>query len=260
MPTYFQFKTYFTYWLDQVSEHSLHSPFLFDFYTKVLHGKNDRSQFQHIESKRAHYLTDKTSLTLNDPGAGSIAIKTSTRQISDIARTSLSPEKYSLLYTRIIRHFNCRKILELGTSLGINTLYLASSPGSSVTTFEGSPAITSVAQNTFDSLGAKNIKLIEGNINTTLHTYLSNADAVDFAFLDANHRYAPTLKYFETIIQKIHTGSILVLDDIHYSKEMENAWNTVRQHPLVYASIDLYRCGILFFDPSLNKQHVVLQF
>jgi predicted O-methyltransferase YrrM len=260
MPTFFQFKTYFTYWLDQVSEHSLHSPFLFDFYTKVLHAKSDSHVFGTIEQRRREYLRDKTLLTIQDPGAGSTNLKTSSRMVCDIAHTSLSSSKYSSLYARIIHHFNCKSILELGTSLGINTLYLATKPDSSVTTLEGAAPIAATAHATFEELQIKNIRLIEGNINSTLYTYLGNCTSLDFAFLDANHRYEPTLKYFDAIVQKIHAGSVIVLDDIHYSPEMEQAWNYARKHALVYASIDLYRCGLLFFDPSLNKQHVVLQF
>jgi len=82
----------------------------------------------------------------------------------------------------------------------------------------------------------------------------------DLALMDANHRYAPTMRYFELLLKHVHHKSIIIADDIHLSADMEQAWRAMQQHELVYASADLYRCGILFFDPSLNKQHVVLQF
>jgi hypothetical protein len=78
--------------------------------------------------------------------------------------------------------------------------------------------------------------------------------------MDANHRYQPTLQYFERLLPKINETSIVVLDDIHYSREMEQAWQELKKHRIVYGSADLFRCGILFFDPSLNKQHVILQY
>jgi hypothetical protein len=61
-------------------------------------------------------------------------------------------------------------------------------------------------------------------------------------------------------MEKIHPHSILIVDDIHYSKEMETAWHIIQRNDLVYATIDLYRCGLIFFNPSLTKQNVVLQF
>ncbi|WP_333821147.1 O-methyltransferase [Ohtaekwangia sp.] len=260
MPTLFQCKTYLSYWLDQVTEHSLHSPFLFDFYKNVLHTEDNNSYYHPIEERRKAYLLNETTLTIQDLGAGSAVLKTSQRKINAIARTSLSPEKYSKLYARIIAYFKCRTILELGTSLGINTLYLAAKKDTTVTTFEGAASIVKTARDTFQLLQATNIRVIEGDINYTLHSYLGNCTGIDFAFLDANHRYEPTVKYFGMLLQKLHANSIVVLDDIHYSPDMEKAWRQLQQHPLVYASVDLYRCGLLFFDPSLNKQHVVLQF
>jgi predicted O-methyltransferase YrrM len=148
----------------------------------------------------------------------------------------------------------------LGTSLGINTLYLAQKKNAKVFTFEGSETIAEIAQDTFAFASAKNIELIKGNIDSTLYSNLSRMPKADLVFMDANHQYAPTLKYFQSLLMKIHHESIIILDDIHSSPGMEKAWKEIRQHDLVYTSIDLYRCGILFFDPSLTKQHVVLQF
>lgn len=158
----------------------------------------------------------------------------------------------------MINHFKAKSIAELGTSFGINTLYLAP-PQAEVTTFEGSPEIADMAKLTFELAQAKNIRIVEGNIDTTLPAFLQTARKLDFIFMDANHRYAPTMTYFERLLARIHENSIIVLDDIHYSPEMERAWNLIKKHKLVYGSADLYRCGILFFDPSLNKQHVILQ-
>ena len=169
-------------------------------------------------------------------------------------------QKYSLLYRRIVDRFNCENILELGTSLGINTLYLASRKGGHVTTFEGSPSIAQTASEIFVNAGAGNISVIPGNIDSTLPEFLRTAEKIDFAFLDANHRYEPTLNYFHGIIQKVHRDSVIVIDDIHYSAEMERAWIDIQDHPSVYGTADLFRCGLIFFDPSLNYQHHVLQF
>jgi predicted O-methyltransferase YrrM len=260
MPTLFQIKSYLTFWLDAVDEHSLHSPFLFDLYTKVIKPASGPAQFEAIEAFREKLLQNRSIITVADPGAGSLALKGAQRRISDIATTSLSPARYSALYARVIRHFACRHLVELGTSLGINTLYLGHAPETTVSTFEGAPEVADLARTTFEFAGATNIKLIEGNIDTSLPSYLLNAPKVDFAFVDAHHRYDPTLKYVQWLIKKVHARSVIILDDIHYSPDMERAWNELKRHELVYASADLYRCGFLFFDPSLNKQHVVLQY
>jgi predicted O-methyltransferase YrrM len=251
----FQIKSYFTYWLDAVDEHSLHSPFFFDLYTKIIKPRGE--EYPAAEALRKNLLSDTRTIDVQDLGSGHN--KESKRQVSDIANKSISPSYLSALYARLIDHFQAETIVELGTSFGINTLYLAMHPKARVYTFEGSSSIASIARLSFEFAQVKSIHLVEGDIGSTL-PYQQSLRKVDFALLDANHRYEPTLRYFELLLPKTHPQTVMVIDDIHYSTEMENAWNELKNHKLVYASADLYRCGILFFDPSLNKQHVILQF
>ena len=254
---FFRIKSFIAYWLEAVDEHSLHSPFFFDLYTRHIKTRTAAANAAQIETLRKKLLEDNRLITVQDLGSGST--RATVRKVARIARTSLSPPRYSNIYSRLISAFQARTIVELGTSLGINTLYLAQAPGSSVATFEGAPAIAEIAAITFEFGQTNNIELITGDINTALPGYLQRVRHVDFALIDANHKYAPTVRYFEWLLKKTHNESIVVVDDIHSSAEMERAWKTIRQHRLVYGSADLYRCGILFFDPSLNKQHVILQ-
>jgi predicted O-methyltransferase YrrM len=210
------------------------------------------------EKLRQQLLADDRFINVVDLGTG--RARKADRRVSEIAKSSLSSQKFSSLYSRIIERYKCKSIVELGTSLGINTLYLSDRTDAIIATFEGSEEICSIADLTFQFAAAKNITLIKGNIDQTLPSYLNNIKKVDFALVDANHTYEATNRYFEKILSKIHEKSIVVIDDIHSSKGMEDAWNRIRTNDLVYGSADLYRCGILLFDPSLNKQHVILQF
>lgn len=255
--TLFKIKSYLSYWLEAVDEHSLHSPFFFDFYTRQVKPVARPGAFQHIETLRQKLRDDQRTISVVDLGTGER--KKSSRKISHIARTSLTPPRFSALYSRILQSIPHASVIELGTSFGINTLYLAHKPDASVTTFEGSAAIADIAALTFEFAEKKNINLVVGNIDRTLPVFLQRIRRVDFAFVDANHRYEPTLRYFQWLMKKVHEKSVVVVDDIHHSPEMEAAWKSIKNHRLVYGSADLFRCGIVFFDPSLNKQHVILQ-
>jgi len=259
--TFFQVKSFLNYWLDNVDEHSLHSPFFFKFYTNILKTQLQSEVAGQLEGYRNKLIEDERSLFVEDLGAGSAFFKSnSARMIRDIARTSISPRKYSNLYLRIINEYNYTTIIELGACLGLNTLYLASSPSSKVTTFEGAEGLARIAEELFKSAAAQNIRLVRGNIDVSLPKELTAINIVDFALIDANHRYEPTLKYFDLLASKVAPKSIVVLDDIHSSRDMEQAWTAIQQDARVWATADLYRCGLVFFDPSLNKQHVVLRF
>lgn len=258
MPDFFQVKTYLNYWLDSVNEHSLHSPFLYDLYTKVINV--EPAPELDIEKLRFDLLKTHREIDVPDLGAKSKHFVNSTRKISEIADTSLSSVRLSSLYQRLAAYAEAKTIVELGTSFGLNTLYLAKKKGVKVYTFEGSESIAEVAEDTFKFAAAKNIELIKGNINSTLYSTLSRIPKIDFAFIDANHQYEATKKYFEELLMKVHHKSVMVIDDIHGNPGMSNAWKEICRHDLVHTTLDLYRCGILFFDPSLTKQHVVLQF
>lgn len=255
---FFRIKAFLSYWLEAVDEHSLHSPFFFDLYTKQIKPRVAGAQFAHIENLREKLQNDHRVITVRDLGSGK-DLKTR-RQISKMARTSLSTPRYSAIFCRLAKYFEATCIVELGTSFGINTLYLAEKPDATVTTFEGAPAVADIAALTFEFASKRNVDLITGNINRTLPTFLQRIRRVDLAFIDANHRYEPTLRYFDWLVKKVHERSVVIVDDIHHSPEMERAWTVIKNNRLVYGSADLFRCGILFFDPSLNKQHVILQF
>lgn len=258
MSKFFQVKSYLNHWLNTVDEHSIHSPFFFDFYNHVIKKETqDNDQFSSIEEVRQKLLMNPTEVTVNDLGAKSSHFKKTNRPIAKIAATSLSPASLCRLYNRIIHYIEAKHIVELGTSLGITTLYLAQKENAHITTFEGNPSMIDVALTNFEYFDKKNIELVDGNLDTKLSDYLLKASKISFVLMDANHRYEPTIRYFNLLIRKMDDQGIIVLDDIHYSEEMNLAWKELSHHQLVYGSVDLFRCGILFLDPALNRQHYV---
>jgi predicted O-methyltransferase YrrM len=250
----FQIKSYFRYWLNAVDEHSLHSPFFFELYATHIKGKP--AVLSIAESLRKKLLNDDRIISIVDLGSRS---GTYQKEISSIAATSLSPPWVSSLYQKIISIYDHKNIIELGTSLGINTVYLAQKKDAVVTTFEGADEVGDLAELTLEFANALNVELIRGNIDDTLGTAIQRLRKIDFVLMDANHTYEATVRYFHQLLPRLHEKSVVVIDDIHSSAGMEQAWKEIKGNKLIYGSADLYRCGILFFDPSLNKQHVILQ-
>ncbi len=224
----------------------------------VIKASRQATSNKKIEAIRDSLLINQTPIEIQDLGAGSKLTANIKRSICEVAKNSLSPARLSRLFESILKYNDAQYIVELGTSMGLNTLYLAQKEGSKVFTFEGSKSLVNIALTHFELFEKNNIKLIEGNLDKTLPEFLQSTDKINFALMDANHRYEPTMRYFNLLVRRLNEKSIVVVDDIHWSKEMEKAWVELYQHKLVYGSIDLYRCGILFFDPALNKQHFIL--
>lgn len=242
--------------------HGIHSPFVFDFITKVLNDKEHYPAYDLVESLRNDLLKDQTILEVQDFGAGSVTGKSNQRTISSIAKNAAKPAKYGQLLFRIIQRYQPKTILELGTSLGITTSYISQARSASdVITMEGSPSIAAIAKRNFEKLQLKNIKTVEGNFDNTLPPLIEKLSSIAFAFLDGNHRREPTINYFNMILPKTNSSSIIVVDDIHWSREMEKAWQTIKNNPGVKCSVDLFFIGIVFFkDDFREKQDFVIRF
>ncbi len=254
---------YLKFLLNSKNEHSLHSPFLFDFYTKVVKIKYNPIEFEQIEGLRKRLLNDKREIEITDFGAGSKSISTNKRnlrKISKIASKSAKSQHLAQLFYRIIQYFGYKSIIDLGTSLGLTTSYQAlATSGGKVISFEGCPNIAQIAQSNFHELDLKNIELVIGNIDQTLLEKVEKVKQIDFAFFDANHRIEPTLRYFEICLTKVHEDSCFVFDDIYWSDEMREAWAKIKNHPSVTLTIDLFWVGIVFFRKKQPKQHYILR-
>lgn len=242
--------------------HGVHSPFVFDFIQQVLNDDRIFYAYQPVENLRQLLLHDKRVLEIEDFGAGSRIKKTNRRSVSEIAKSSLKPVKYGQLLFRIIDHYSPKHLLELGTSLGITSVYLAmANPAASLTTMEGARSVATIARENFQKLGVKNIRLIEGNFDQILPVWLSDQQKIDFVFIDGNHRYQPTMNYFYQLLPHTHEYSILIFDDIHWSSEMEKAWADIKNHPSVTLSIDLFFIGMVFFRQECKvKQALSIRF
>ena len=257
---------YLSFYLKAKNERSLLSPFVYQLYTLVIQANQEYYAFSELENLRQELISDRTQLQITDFGAGSkhfTSNSTNKKSISEITRySSLTPKKAQLLF-KLVDYFKPKTILELGTSLGISTLFMALAADNAETqiiTFEGCPQIAEKAKENFEELEQENIEIIIGNIDKTLPKSLPSFPLLDFVFLDANHRYEPTLNYFNQILEKCHEDTILILDDIHWSEEMEKAWKEIIKNEKVTLSIDLFQVGLIFLRKEESKQHFELKF
>jgi predicted O-methyltransferase YrrM len=241
--------------------HGVHSPFVFDFIKNVLNDRTAYPEYQMVEGLRKKLLCNSTPVPFEEFGAG-VKSAALSRSVSSIARRSAKNAKYGQLLFRVAKNYQPHYVLELGTSLGISTAYLAAADRNSVVVSgEGNDSVASLARRNLDSIGLDNVRVITGNFDNTLPEMISQLPHVDLAFIDGNHRRQPTLNYFNEMLKKTGPESIIIFDDIHWSRGMESAWTDIRQHPSVRLSIDLFFLGIIFFRPEFRtSQHFRIRF
>lgn len=255
---------YFHYWRKGANSagHGIHSPFVFEFVTRVLNDKLSYDAFQPIEKLRKALQQDQTVIAITDHGAGSAMHQGIQRKIADIARHAAKRPVVAQLLFRIMKYFEPRTILELGTSLGISAAYLsAGSPAASVLTIEGSSALAVKARENLKRVGAENVEVITGTFDEQIPVVLNKIRQYDCVFIDGNHRKQPTLHYFNLVFPHLSTTGFIILDDIHWSRDMEEAWNIIKQHPQVTCTIDLFFIGLVFFRKEFKvPQHFVIHY
>lgn len=237
--------------------YGIHSPFLYEFIINVMNGKIENNDIRIIRNLRKELRSVQTRIKVRDYGAGSNNGTTKNVSISRITRGSSVPDKYGLLLYKIGKYFKPRVVVELGTSLGISTLYLAlSNKDAEVHTIEGSQKLSKIARDNFKKSNVHSIQQYRGRFNYVLPGITRKLNNIDLLFIDGDHKEGATLKYFERCLEIMNKNSVVVLDDIHWSSGMERAWERIKEKPEVKLTIDIFRFGIVFFREDLHtKQH-----
>lgn len=238
-----------------------HSPFVYDFILSVLRNDEVMPQWKRIESARRQLKHSYRMLNVLDLGtSGRAHGMMSMRRVSTIVRTSCKSERMCRLLARVVQHYSCDRIVEFGTSFGMSTSYLASARQSGkVYTVEGSPEVLQVASQVFEFAKLNNIETVNADFDYVMEHFADKFTGVDLFFLDGNHAYEPTIRYFKFAKQYAHNNTIFIFDDIHWSRGMSKAWQEIVADEDVTVSIDLYTVGIVFFRKENAKQHFVLK-
>lgn len=237
--------------------YGVHSPFVFRMLNEVVYLKENYYCYSEIERLRRSLLSNTDSVAL--AGCGTASAKTTT--VQQIAKSSGEPSRYAQLLFRLALSNHSKTIVEFGTSLGLSSLYLSSvSSDAKVFTFEFEKELVKLAKANFEKLHRYNIYIIEGDIDANLPATLDGVEQLDFVFFDANHTCEATMRYFEQCLTKAHRHSIFVFDDIHWSADMNKAWQQIIARKEVGVSMDLYRMGVVWFDPDIPKRNYIVAF
>ena len=233
--------------------HGIHSPFVFDLVSRVLRNKISPDVVLRIENIRKKMISDVSVIKVRDLGSGSEKKEISLKRVKDIARYSPVTKKYGIFLARMAIEFGERYIVELGTSIGISTMYMAGAhPHSIVYTIEGSPAISEIAAGNFHEAGLTNIKLLNGPFDELLPSVMDLPGNPGLIFIDGNHRKDAVLHYFSEFCNKSDRSTVIVFDDIRYSKEMEEAWEIIKKDERISFTVDIWRMGMVFFREGVT--------
>jgi predicted O-methyltransferase YrrM len=241
--------------------HGIHSPFVFNLVTRVFRNKTDKFIVLTVETLRKNLLSGKSEIMVEDYGKGSDKLKSNLRKVADITRYSTVPKKYGKLLANMAEEFGSPSIIELGTSIGISTMYMAlANPDAIVYTIEGSPEISGIARTNFENSNLENIKSFTGTFENVFPEVLYEVKQPGLVFIDGNHRKEPLLNYFYKIAGGSVEDTVVIIDDIYNSKEMAEAWTIIKEHNKVSLTIDIFRMGMVFFRKGMTREDFIIRY
>lgn len=253
-------KTYLKFIYASKNEHGVHSPFVYSLVTKCFYDQKNYPAYSILKKYRNVLLQNKNTIEVTDFGAGSRVFKSNTRAINQIAHTAgISAKRAALLY-RIVHYLQPQNILEIGTSLGLATSALSlGNAKANITTLEGCPKTAAVAQQLLEQFEFCNITSVVTEFAAYLKTTAFPLAAFDLVYFDGNHSQKATLDYFELLLPSMTNESVWIFDDIHWSTDMEEAWEAIKNHPKVTVTIDTFQWGLVFFRKEQPKEHFVIR-
>ena len=241
---------------------SFHSPFLFKLFSYACDDTIRFPLFESIERCRHDLLNSSAYIRRSEFGAGSRMHENQVSQsVAGIARTALSLPFQCRFMARLANFTSPEVVVEFGTSLGIATAYLSAGiPTAQIITIEGDPVVAEYASINFQSLGINNISVVKETFETFLTGRLQELKSIDLIFIDGNHRKASLLQYYAALKKFISPQTIIIVDDIYWSEEMNEGWNELTNYPEVTQSVDCFQFGLLFFNPGfISKEHHLIK-
>ena len=251
---------YLSYLVFAKTKYYLHSPFVYHLMVNVIQDDRNFYAFDEINNLKSELLHLKKTISVNEHGAGSKKMA-NTRSIKQILKIAAATPKKGKLLFRLVNYFNCINILELGTSIGLSTAYMAkANPKNNITSIEACTNTIEVALENFEKLKLKNIKTINTTFSNFFEEETKQTKQYDLVYIDGDHKKESTINYFNQLLHFKNDHSIFVFDDINWSTGMFEAWQEIKAHPEVTISIDLFQLGIIFFKKNQAKQNFQLYF
>ena len=252
-----QFLKYFCF-----SRHSkgygIHSTFVYNFILNTFKKKVSMQISSDILRFRNDLYSNNTIVSSQAFGASNNSARV---VVSKLAHSSSSRIKYLKLLVSIINYMNYTDILELGSCCGLSAAAMGiSSSNVNVYTVEGDEYRFNIAKEYINKWKLNNINPICSDFNSVLDRFANSEKKFDLIFIDGDHSYKSTIKYFNKALQLLSENGVIVIDDINWSKGMKMAWMEIKSYDKVRLSIDVYQMGIIINLQNFAKQNFTIRY
>jgi len=171
---------------------------------------------------------------------------TTVKHTKELCQIGLKNNWAQLMYS-LVKNHKPKHILELGTCCGFSSIYMSkANQSSTIYTIEGAYEVATIATQNIRKTNCNNIIQKVGKFDDVLKPLLEEIKSIDLAFIDGHHDKDATIKYFEIIKPFLTQNSIVIFDDISWSKGMKESWQIIIQDKDIKKYEDLEKLGICY--------------
>lgn len=227
----------------------VHSPFAFNLITNVIDERCAYYAYDRIEIVRRQLLQMGAPL-----GTTGMSIGRAT------ARYGIRKSHGQLLF-RLANYFKPKQIVQVGTGMGLSTLYLTGySAHVQCISLEEDPARAEWARWCLERMGKRHVRVERGGYESLLPKALAQFETVDFLFFNAPERATELYGMFEKCVGHIQPDTVLVVEGLRASRAMQDFWERVKAHPATVLTFDLYHVGLVFFNKKMYRKDYIVYF
>lgn len=236
----------------------VHSPFVYNLITKVIEERCGYYSFYDIELLRKQLLFREERLTYPDRQKRG---RMKSRTIGEIVKREAIKPRHGALLFRLVNYFKSVRILQLGPTMGLSTLYLTSYASHlQCVALENVSEFATIARQVFDKAARNPIDLRVGDYQTLLPEALRDMKQVDCVFFNTLYELYDNFRLFEACLDYVHNDTFFVFEGIRANSQMRKFWQDVCASPDVTVTLDLYSLGIVFFNKKLHKRDYIVYF
>lgn len=245
-----RFIIYLKYYFKAKTIYHIQSPLLFDFISNVFDQDQSYYAFYTIDAAYDSISNSQKTIPTDE---FSNSHQQNGKSLAQFASTAASPKKISYDLFRLVEFQKAKAILEMGSCVGLSSLSMALvSNDCTVTSIEGNTFLAQESRELHQRFGVKNIKLHNQLFSQFFES--RNNEKFDIILIDGDHNYQSTMNYIRHCLSALNENGIIIMDDIHWSKEMYKAWLEIQSMTEFTTSLECLRWGILFTNRNLSPQ------
>lgn len=236
---------YFRHRLAAKTRHGTHSPFVYKLADEVIYDFSSKKVYEEIEAERKKLLNDD---------------KTASKVGKQAKNDLKSPRLLQLLY-RLAAYHQPKHLIEIRTDFGITTTYLAKAGvDANVFTLIDTAAMAALTQQNLAAIGVNNVTIAVGKLEEVFKSTIEQTQTLDLVYIGGKNGKDFSLTIFNLCLTKADEHTVIIFDQIYWNEEMQSAWQTIKNHPEVSITIDLFWLGLVYFRKGQAKEHFKLKF